>query len=136
MAVATYTFLPWLRRGIVNRLQAPAGPGASRAVFDVALSVASDAARADLPPVTVNLVGPGDVTGLQSRQVIRTEPRAGVTDFEANYLAAIDFYDEDFPWRYAPLVPDAATHRLPPWIVLVVLEDDEFTRRSVPDRPL
>ena len=52
----------------------------------------------------MHLVGPGDVTGLQARQVIRTEPRAGVTDFEPNYLAAVDFYDEDFPWRYTPIV--------------------------------
>ena len=81
------------------------------------------ATRTTLPPVTVQLVGPGDITGIDPQQVIRTEPRAGVSDFEPNYLAAIDFYDEDFPWRYSPLAPDGATHRLPPWIVLIVLKD-------------
>ena len=25
-----------------------------------------------------------------------------MTNFEPNYLAAIEFYDEDFPWRYTP----------------------------------
>jgi hypothetical protein len=59
-----------------------------------------------------------------------------VTDFESNYLAAIDFYDEDFPWRYSPLTPDGGTHRLSPWLVLVVLTDGEFTRNTAPGRPL
>jgi hypothetical protein len=136
MAVATYTFLPWLRRGIANRLQTSAGAGASRAGLNVSLSVSSESGRSDLPLVPVQLVGPGDVTGIQSRQVIRTEPRANVSDFEHNYLAAIDFYDEDFPWRYTPFAPDGTDHRLPPWLVLVVLKDAEFTRKSVPARPL
>ena len=136
MPIATYTFLPWLRRGIANRLQAPAGTGASRALLNVTLAVASDADRSDVPAVTVKLVGPGDITGIQSNQIIRTEPRAGVTNFEANYLAAIDFYDEDFPWRYSPMAPDPATHRLPPWLTLVALKDGEFTRSVAPDRPL
>jgi hypothetical protein len=136
MAIATYTFLPWLRRGISNHLEAPAGAGATRATVTVTLAVASDEERRDLPPVTVRLVGPGDVVGLEARQIIRTEPRAGVSDFEPNYLAAVDFYDEDFPWRYSPVAPDPTSHRLTPWIVLVLLEEGEFTRRQTPDRPL
>src|SRR5919108_2405924 len=135
MAVATYTFLPWLRRGISNQIDSAAGPGAARAAVTVTLAVQSEEARTDLPPVTVRLVGPGDVTGIQTRQIIRTEPRAGVTDFEPNYLAAIDFYDEDFPWRYSPVPPDGS-HRLPPWLALIVLKDGEFTRNNTPDRPL
>ena len=129
MAIATYTFLPWLRRGLSNQLIA-AGAGAARASASVTLAVTSEAARKDLPAVTVQLIGPGDVTALQSQQIIRTEPRAGVTDFEPNYLAAIDFYDEDFPWRYTPVAPDAPSHHLPPWIVLVALTDAEFTRKQ------
>ena len=136
MAVARYTFLPWLRRGLANQLETPAGAGASRGALSVTLAIASDQARTPVPPVTVQLVGPGDITGMQARQVIRTEPRAGISDFEPNYLAAIDFYDEDFPWRYSPLPPDGNTHRLVPWILLVVLKDGEFERNAVPGRPL
>ena len=40
--------------------------------------------------------------------MIRTEPRAGISDFEPNYLAAIDLYDEDFLWRYSPFPVDKA----------------------------
>ncbi|HEU5077595.1 MAG TPA: hypothetical protein VFT72_00185 [Opitutaceae bacterium] len=136
MALATYSFLPWLRRGIANRLQTPASTGASRAQLTISMAAASEAGRSDVPPVTVKMIGPGDITGFKSNQVIRTEPRAGVTNFEANYLAAIDFYDEDFPWRYSPMLPDAATHRLTPWLTLVALKEGEFTRSVAPDRPL
>lgn len=136
MAIARYTFLPWLRRGIANRIQAAAGAGASRATLTVALSAQSDVSFTPIPPVTVRLVGPGDITSVHPHQVIRTEPRALVTDFESNYLAAIDFYDEDFAWRYSPVPPDGATHRLTPWLTLIVLKDDEFTRVQQPGRPL
>src|SRR3954447_4215717 len=135
MAIAAYTFLPWLRRGVSNQIESAAGPSVSRAAVSVTLAVASEAGRRDLPAIAVRLVGPGDVTGMDARQVIRTEPRAGVTDFEANYLAAVDFYDEDFPWRYSPVAP-GGDHRLPPWLVLAVLKDGEFTRNASPDPPL
>src|SRR5262249_7155513 len=113
VAIATYTFLPWLRRGLSNQLTA-AGAGAARASASVTLAVTSEVARTDLPAVTLQLIGPGDITAIQSQQIIRTEPRAGVTDFEPNYLAAIDFYDEDFPWRYTPVAPDPTSHHLAP----------------------
>ncbi|MDQ6831277.1 MAG: hypothetical protein M3081_20650, partial [Gemmatimonadota bacterium] len=136
MTIARYSFLPWLRRGLGNRLQNSAGPGSSRATLTVSLNAKSDAGQEAVPPVTVRLIGPGDIAGIQAQQVIRTEPRSLVMDFEPNYLAAIDLYDEDFPWRYSPVVVEGATHHLPPWIQLVVLKDDEFKRVLTPGRPL
>jgi hypothetical protein len=130
MTVARYTFLPWLRRGIANQIQSGAGPLASRASLVVELKAMSERGSLPLPAVPVKLVGPGDIGGLNPQQIVRTEPRPSVTDFEPNYLAAIDLYDEDFPWRYSPLAPDPATHRLVPWIALIVLKDDEFTRST------
>ena len=125
MNFGEYSFLPWLRRGIANQLDAPAKT-ASRASLSVAVRLRSDTGAEDVPPKTVMLVGPGDIIGVNSQMVIRTEPREGVTNFEANYLAYIDFYDEDFAWRYTPDVPDRAAHRLAPWITLLVLKDEEF----------
>ncbi len=136
MTVARYTFLPWLRRGIANQIRVPAGAGASRAAVPVELTAFSDRGNTPLPPVQVMLVGPGDIAGVNPQQVIRTEPRASVMDFEPNYLACIDFYDEDFAHRYSLLAPDTALHRLPPWIILIVLKDGEFTRKSEPGRTL
>jgi hypothetical protein len=41
--------------------------------------------------------------------VVRTEPLNGITNFEPNYLALIEFYDEEFTWRYTPAAPVGGT---------------------------
>ena len=59
----------------------------------------------------------------------------GVTNFESNYLAAVDFYDEDFPWRYTPA--PAPGLQLCPWIALIVLKETEFAEgKNIANRPL
>ena len=66
---------------------------------------------------------------------MRTEPRDWVTNFESNYLAAIDFYDEDLPWRYTPAPPEGL--QLLPWLALVVLQEGEFAEaKNIAGRPL
>ena len=49
MTIARYTFLPWLRRGIANRIQAAAGAGASRATLTVTLTAKSEVAATPIP---------------------------------------------------------------------------------------
>jgi hypothetical protein len=130
MSFGTYSFLPWLRRGIANQLQTPAA-GVSRASVPVTVRVKAETGTGlDAPPRQVLLVGPGDITGIAPQMVIRTEPRPGIASFEPNYLPYIDFYDEDFAWRYTPAAPDAAQHRLTPWLTLLVLKESEFTLRK------
>ena len=47
----------------------------------------------------MQLYGPGDITGLDAREIIRTEPQAHMTDFEPNYFPAIEFLIAlTFPW--------------------------------------
>ena len=136
MSLGEYSFLPWLRRGIANQLQA-AATATSRASLAVTVRLASDTAPAvDVPAKTVLLTGPGDIVGLNPHMVLRTEPRQGVTNFEPNYLAYVDFYDEDFCWRYTPDVPDLGKHRLAPWLTLLVLKDTEFERVQKVGQPL
>ncbi len=68
----------------------------------------------------VDVYGPGEVTGIDRRLILRTDPRPGATDFEPNYLVAIEFDPPDFPWLFTP-----AAHRAVscgPWCVLVVVE--------------
>jgi hypothetical protein len=84
----------------------------------------------------IALYGPGDITGIDQRAVIRTDPRHWITNAEANYLPAVDFYDADFPWRYTPAAPDPSGLKLRPWITLIVLAESEFTEgRDVASRP-
>ncbi len=135
--LGTYSFLPWLRQGIANAIAAP--PTGLRAEIRVDLKlvgtpIGQGAALTEPVGQNVQLYGPGDIVGIDGRAVIRTEPRQWVTNFESNYLAAVDFYDEDFPWRYTP--SPAAGLQLLPWIALIVLTEDEFAEaKNVADRP-
>jgi hypothetical protein len=137
--IATYTFLPWLRQGIAAHIGQtdPLGAGgpAERASIHLSLKVNG---QDNFASNNVLLQGPGDVIGIHPDAIVRTEPRNWATDFQPNYLATIDFYDEDFPWRYTPAsaakvtlggtaVNDPAQTKLRPWICLVVLEESEFT---------
>ena len=130
--LGTYSFLPWLRQGIANQItDADEDAGVRvRAHVDVGLELRGDKldGGTDTKPVSkpVALAGPGDIVGIDPRTVVRLEPHDWITNFEPNYLAAIDFYDEDFPWRYTPAKADTVRGRLRPWIALVVLKDDEF----------
>ena len=130
--IATYTFLPWVRQGLSNLINTPDGAavtGRASVGVDVTLRVTDLAgATNDLPVPTrmVQLIGPGDIVGIDRKAIVKTEPRDRITNFEPNNLAHIEFYDEDYAWRYTPSAP-GADHRLKPWMALVLLKEDEFT---------
>jgi hypothetical protein len=124
--MSNYTFLPFLRRGIAGL--AKDNTATERLTVSLRIQVTGEGEAAP-PPVErpVQLYGPGDITGLNYDAIVRTVPRAGVNDFEANFLAAIEFYDEDFLWRYSPMLP-AQGAKLLPWLWLVVLSENEYKR--------
>ena len=140
----TYSFLPWLRRGIANTLTAADGDTSvhTRAGIRVDLELTGNPVGTGPAPSApfgqnVALYGPGDLIGVDGRVVVRTEPRNWITNFESNYLPAVDFYDEDFPWRYTPAAPSGDHLRLRPWITLVVLTEQEFEEaQDISGRPL
>ena len=129
--LANYSFLPWLRQGLSNSIPQADHDSAVklRASIDVNLKVTptklGGVTGAD-ETVTKNieLYGPGDIVGIDSKAIVKVEPRNWITNFEPNYLPYIDFYEEDFPWRYTPA--KAQGNQLRPWLTLVVLSDDEF----------
>jgi hypothetical protein len=132
MSIATYSFLPYLREGLANSLQSAGG---ARGTFTVDMNVVGDAITIPVDQKKVEIYGPGDVVGIDPRSIVKTDPHGWVTNFEPNYLAFIDFYSEDFPWRYTPTPPTGK--RLNTWISLVVLEEGEFTEGlNLIDRPL
>lgn len=134
MSTGTYSFLPFLRQGLANSLK---NTGGARAVYTVQLSLKADGAVADsTAPRDVELYGPGDIVGIDARSILKTDPLNYITNFEPNYVAYIDFYDEDFPWRYTPLTPESE-RRLKSWLALVVLKVDEFEEgKNLANRPL
>ena len=141
--LGTYSFLPWLRQGLANQIQSVDFDTAIkvRAQVKVQLELRGDKVAGGTQTSTVNksvaLFGPGDIVGIERRAIVRTEPHNWITNFEPNYLPLIEFYDEDFPWRYTPAAPDSSKARLRPWLTLVVLKEDEFKEATnIKDRPL
>ena len=142
--IGTYSFLPWLRHGLANQIQSPDFDNSVkvRAQVTVALEAKGDKVGGGGTASVaisrqVSLFGPGDIVGIDKRTIVRTEPRDWITNFEPNYLAHVEFYDEDFCWRYTPAAPDTVKGRLRPWITLVVLKEDEFVDgKNMQDRPL
>src|SRR5688500_11389455 len=94
--IGTYTFLPWVRVGLGNRISATT---TMRPTIDVTLDIESTKkGGGTMPPApvqrAVQLYGPGDINGIDAAQISRVEPPHWVTNFEPNYLVAIEFYDE------------------------------------------
>jgi hypothetical protein len=131
--VGRYQFHSWTRKGIATKISQAdnLGVGASPLTGRAQISIAVLLNEKDISKKFA-LIGPGDIIGLNRDMIVRTEPLNWVTDFESNYLAFAEFYDEDFAWRYTPAAPDGK--KLRPWISLLVLKEDEFTRteRSIP----
>lgn len=140
--IGTYSFFPWLRQGIANNIKAQDSDSSVkvRATVNIALTLKGegiDESETETISRNVALYGPGDIIGIDSKAIIKTEPHNWITNFEPNYLPYIDFYDEDFPWRYTPAAPDTTLGRLRPWIMLVALKEDEFKDgKNIADKPL
>jgi hypothetical protein len=130
----SYRFLPWVRSGLASEITARDQLGetiAARASFPVRLQLTGGDASTNL-----RLYGPGDVVGIDTRSILRTEPRRGTENFAPNQLASIEFDPPDFPWMFTP-ARAGDTDRLRPWLVLVVVaRQDGVTVTVSRDRPL
>ena len=128
--IAAYSFLPWARQGLGIYIREGDQDSAVkvRGSIDVSLQITGEqiagGTTTQTIPHSVQLYGSGDILGIESRIIVRTEPRDWITNFETNYLPFIEFYEEDFPWRYTPAKPSPNGQRLRPWLALVVLEED------------
>lgn len=145
----SYAFLPWLRQGVARAIKSQDGDASVRLRASARVELTLSGEGLDGTALSaqvardVELYGPGEVVGIEGRAILRTDPHPWITNFEPNYLAQIEFYEEDFPWRYTPATADASKMQLRPWIALVVLKDTgdaattEFQdAKAVADRPL
>ncbi len=114
---ARYRFLPWARLGAAPTAIDTLGAGVpAHTTLSMRLRVNN---RADFP-VTARIHGPGDIVGLDARQVVRTDPPHLASEFEPNYFPLVEFDRPDVPWLFTPATGDPQG-RLRPWIVLVVV---------------
>lgn len=117
---AAYTFVPWVRQGF-----RPSDTGTTGTV-GVSLTVTGAGEKTTEEPAqtTLALYGPGEVTGVDRRQVVMTQPAAGTTSFPPNYFPTVAFDRPDMPWLFSPETPDD-DGRLRPWLCLVTVERGE-----------
>ncbi|MFD1325032.1 hypothetical protein [Micromonospora sonneratiae] len=85
-----------------------------------ARDTASDTVSDIVGTATGVLHGPGDVTGLDAQQIIRSFPAPRAENVDVTLFAAVEFDRPDLPWLYTPARPDSQG-RLRPWLVLVVV---------------
>jgi hypothetical protein len=138
-SLGRYHFQAWARRGIgasLTNVDSGTLPDRANLNVQIALQVQNGLTPNPVlpPPVTVKLYGPGDIAGIDSRMVIRTEPRPLTVNFEPNYLCGIEFDAPDYPWLFTPAAPNG--ERLHPWLALIVLKPEEFSLPAVAPNPL
>lgn len=129
--IAKYSFIPWVRQGIAAKITNLEDPLAGtpdellseRADITVDVQLTADGSASTVSR-GIKISGPGDVVGINPKAILRTEPVPGTKNYEENYLPYIEFYEEDFPWRYTPAMPAASDPKLRPWLYLLVLETD------------
>ncbi|MDB5012176.1 MAG: hypothetical protein JWQ25_378 [Daejeonella sp.] len=131
-----YQFHAWARKSIASLITTPDDLGLGSAPPDVRVRVAIDVEVAG-KTVTKNfsVASPGDIIGVRQEMIVRTDPRPNSGDFEPNYFPSIEFYDEDFPWRYTPATAVGDNQsQLRPWLMLIVLNEEDFvkTKRQIP----
>ena len=114
-------FLPYVREGV-----APMMSGGVRALATVALRLESAGRSPREVSHTIALAGPGDVLGIDPRQVLRVSPKSGSRAAEPDFFPLIEFDAPDLPWAYSPML--ATLKGLVPWIRLIVLEADPSVR--------
>lgn len=72
---------------------------------------------------TAELYGAGDILGFDvDKMVFKQDPKANIGNFEPNFVPSIEFFDEDFPWRYSTY---KAGNNWIPWLSLIVLKKKE-----------
>src|SRR5690554_6671756 len=96
-AIIKLNFLPYLRQGVATVIKTPAIADYTKnqinSNFDVHLSINTNPTNIQLVNATkkIHIYGPGDVTGIDHRQIIRTEPKNVTTNFEVSAIPVIEF---------------------------------------------
>ncbi len=148
-SLAHYSFLPWLRQGIgtkiteVDKQGATPGGGDADVRASLAVKLTLDATDVEDETIdtihvskTLKMLGPPDVLAISKDAVVRNEPQAKVNNYESNGLPYIEFYEEDFLWRYTPARAGTVGEevgRLTPWLALICLKTDEFEIKNTSD---
>ncbi len=128
--------LPFLRKGLAgfisqkDNLSGMSGDGSLNAMVHIdfginAHAVGDQALEALSKDIT--LVGPAQVKSVSPNAINLCFPPQGSNNVAYTFLPFVEFEEADFPWRYTPL--GASQTRLRPWVMLLVLREEEFDIR-------
>jgi hypothetical protein len=136
---SSHKFISWVRQGLPVALT-QADSLTSRPTISVQAQVLGRDGKPADASSTVNvqaqIYGPGDVCGIDQRQVIRTDPAPNTADFEPNFFPLVEFDRPDFPWMFTPFKANSYK-QLRPWVCLVVVRHREgVTLSTVKGKPL
>lgn len=120
VTMAAYEFVPYALNGLSAAMQTPTA--GARATTHVTLPLTDDKGRADKAERDVTLYGPGDVLGIDRRQIVRRYPAPGSTNAEETFHAHIEFDRPELPWAFSAQTKGDAMRA---WLALVVFERDE-----------
>jgi hypothetical protein len=138
-----YEFLPWLQKGLSayieeqDNLANPVTKGQLlRPSVKIETKFKKETIGSDGKPIvlstaepmltkTAELVGPGDVTAFYHTSIKQVVPSDKSAEFQSDYYPFIEFYEEDFPWRYTP-ARASSDDKLRPWIAILLCKEDEF----------
>ncbi|MCU4751580.1 hypothetical protein OB919_06245 [Halobacteria archaeon AArc-curdl1] len=126
---ATYTFYPVVRAGHrpASTYDGTVASIPDSGVKPVTLSVAghddNDETTTETATVDVHVYGPGDVTAIDERQIVRREPEPDTDAYPPRQFPVVEFDRPDLPWLFSPQRADD-DGKLLPWICLVVVDRD------------
>ncbi|MEF8974843.1 MAG: hypothetical protein V5A21_01265 [Halapricum sp.] len=139
MKKSTFTFYPSVREGYRPAepfsKDGPAVDEAGTARIDLELTATGpEGTETVAPGVDLRIYGPGEVTNLDTDQIVRMEPEPETTAFPPNYFPLVEFDSPQLPWLFSPQRADSRG-RNRPWLCLVVVEDRASTYKPAGTGP-
>ena len=125
MAAGSF-FYTYARRGLANAIDKKLANG--RGEISININTAGETQTRSF-----QLLGREDITGFVKEKILRRVPEDGANVFAPYNLAFVEFYEEDFPWRFTP--EPVKDGKLMPWLFLVVLKDGEFSYAEPSNQP-
>ncbi|MFZ3493293.1 hypothetical protein ACODT5_08695 [Streptomyces sp. 5.8] len=118
--MTTYTFASWARAGAAASLADQDDLHRTTPVRGSLMATASVNGRPvrPVPVPPVHLYGPGDVRGIDPKEIVRLFPLPGTPDAETTKFPMVEFERSELPWLFTPLAPGSAGS-LRPWLALV-----------------
>jgi len=114
-------YLPYVREGF-----RPSGDGFSATVgwrpqTRVNTRVVAPGKPAHDTATRFDLLGPGDVVGIDAAQVLRVLPAPNSQRAEPEFFPTVELDAPDLPWAFSPI--PAGANRVIPWLCLIVVEE-------------